>query len=152
MTAQDKTPERSRRVIISSSMLGGSALVAALAACGSDGTADTPGTTDTSATTASGGADAATTIAASQVPVGGGTILGSAKVVVTQPAAGQYQAFSAVCTHEGCLVSTVADNVITCACHGSTFSAQDGSVLSAPATEPLAAKRVTVDGDTLRIG
>src|SRR5690349_20408863 len=40
--------------------------------------------------------------AASDIPVGGGKIYKAAKVVVTQPARGQYKAFSPVCTHVGC--------------------------------------------------
>ncbi|MBA3264798.1 MAG: Rieske (2Fe-2S) protein, partial [Nocardioidaceae bacterium] len=32
----------------------------------------------------------------------------------------------------------VADGTINCPCHGSTFSIEDGSVVSGPATEPLA--------------
>ena len=41
------------------------------------------------------------------VPVGGGVILTKDEVVVTQPEAGTFKAFSAVCTHQGCLVGLV---------------------------------------------
>ncbi len=58
-------------------------------------------------------------------------------VVVTQPEAGTYKAFSATCTHMGCTVAMVRDNVIVCPCHGSEFSAEDGSVLRPPAQKPL---------------
>jgi Rieske Fe-S protein len=83
---------------------------------------------------------------ASAVPVGGGMVYTDAKVVVTQPSKGQYKAFSAVCTHVGCLCNQVADGTINCPCHGSKFKITDGSVVAGPAPAPLAAKTVTVSG------
>jgi Rieske Fe-S protein len=70
---------------------------------------------------------------------------------VTQPAKGTFKAFSAVCTHAGCTVSSVANGVISCPCHGSKYSAADGSVQSGPAPAPLAAKKVTVQGDSITL-
>ena len=85
--------------------------------------------------------------AASDIPVGGGAIYTAAKVVVTQPASGQYQAFSAVCTHVGCLVNKVANGTIDCPCHGSQFKITNGAVVTGPAPSPLPAKQITiVDG------
>jgi nitrite reductase/ring-hydroxylating ferredoxin subunit len=49
-----------------------------------------------------------------------------AAVVVTQPTAGEYKAFTAVCTHMQCIVGSVANNVIQCPCHGSQYSAKTG--------------------------
>lgn len=77
------------------------------------------------------------------VPVGGGLVLGGSKVVVTHPTSDQFKAFSAVCTHQGCLVGDVKDNVIACYCHGSRFSAEDGSVISGPARQPLPEKDIS---------
>ena len=96
-------------------------------------------------------AAAANSVKTADVPVGGGVVLKEAKVVVTQPQAGQFKAFSAVCTHKQCTVSKVADGTIDCPCHGSEFSAVDGSVVKGPAEKPLATKTVTVTGDTLTI-
>ena len=54
--------------------------------------------------------------------------------MVTQPTRGRVQGFTAVCTHQGCLVSSVSDGTINCACHGSKYSIEDGDVESGPAT------------------
>ena len=83
---------------------------------------------------------------ASDVPVGGGMVYTAAKVVVTQPSKGEYKAFSAVCTHVGCLCNQVAAGTINCPCHGSKFKITDGSVVAGPAPAPLPAKTVTVTG------
>ncbi|MGZ8802588.1 MAG: QcrA and Rieske domain-containing protein [Mycobacterium sp.] len=83
------------------------------------------------------------------VPVGSGVIVG--ETVVTQPAAGDFKAFSAVCTHTGCLINEVADGTINCPCHGSKFSL-DGAVVNGPATRPLNAEAITVQGDSIILG
>lgn len=114
-----------------------------LAACGggSDSAAD-PGPS------ASAGTDLG---AASDIPVGGGTIFPDEKVVVTQPTQGDFKAFSAVCTHAGCPVATVADGTIQCPCHGSRFSIEDGAVEDGPAPDPLPAVPIRVKDGEIRI-
>ncbi|MGW0121972.1 Rieske (2Fe-2S) protein [Streptomyces sp. NPDC003327] len=87
----------------------------------------------------------------SEIPVGGGTVFAKEKVVVTQPAAGEFRAFSAVCTHQGCTVNKVADGTIDCPCHGSRFRIADGSVAAGPATRPLPAERITVSGESITL-
>jgi Rieske Fe-S protein len=84
--------------------------------------------------------------AASDIPVGGGTVYTAAKVVVTQPASGQYKAFSAVCTHVGCIVNKVANGTIGCPCHGSEFTIASGAVVTGPAPAPLPARQVKIVG------
>ena len=84
-------------------------------------------------------------------PVGGGKVIDAIKVVITQPTAGDFKAFSAVCTHQGCTVSSVSGGTINCACHGSTFDIATGAVTSGPATKALPAKTVTVGADGITI-
>ena len=69
---------------------------------------------------------------------------------MTQPTAGQFKAFSSICTHAGCPVADVTDT-INCNCHGSKFSITDGSVVNGPASQPLAARTATVAGDTVSV-
>jgi Rieske Fe-S protein len=85
--------------------------------------------------------------AASDIPVGGGAIYTAAKVVVTQPASGQYKAFSAVCTHVGCLVNKVTSGTIDCPCHGSEFKITNGAVVAGPAPSPLPARQIKIVDD-----
>lgn len=88
----------------------------------------------------------------SDIPVGGGTVFADRKVVVTQPKAGEFKAFSAVCTHQGCLVNKVADGTIDCPCHGSKYAIADAAVVAGPAPRPLPAERITVSGDSITLG
>ena len=83
------------------------------------------------------------------VPVGSGVIVD--EVVVTQPSAGEFKGFSAICTHAGCTVNEVADGTINCPCHGSKFNL-DGSVANGPASKPLESQAVTVQGDSIVLG
>lgn len=136
-----------------------------LAACGSKESTSTSSTSSTSTTSAAGGSATASPsgggsqgttaspggLKVSDVPVGGGTVLPDQGVVVTQPQAGVFKAFSAICTHQGCTVSRVSDGTISCPCHGSKFNITDGSVTAGPAAEPLPAKTVIVTGDTLTV-
>jgi len=94
-----------------------------------------------------GGGQALTTT--SKVPVGGGEVLTDQKIVVTQPKAGTFAAFTAVCTHLGCLVDSVSGGTINCPCHGSKFSITNGSVVNGPATSPLAAVSIKVKGSNI---
>ncbi|MEU0162838.1 Rieske (2Fe-2S) protein [Streptomyces sp. NPDC006261] len=151
-----------RRTVLTAGAAGAAAL---MTGCGSSGdesgggdtsgtpTASdtaTPGTsTDASPDASPGGEELAATGA---IPVGGGTIFKEQKVVVTQPEEGEFKAFSAVCTHAQCLVSTVSDGTINCPCHGSKFSITDAAVEAGPATRPLPAERITVSGGAIRLG
>ena len=163
-TTTDTGPTSRRALLIGASGVGATV---ALAACGT-GTDDdlgdganapvdagqpagtdggTDSGTDDSGDTGSGG-DGLTT---GQVPVGSGIILAAQGVVVTQPAEGEFKAFSNVCTHQGCPVANLDGGTINCTCHFSSFSISDGSVLSGPASAPLEEKTITVDGETISV-
>ena len=126
-----------------------------LAACGGDsGSTATDSSSDggSSDSPSAGASSSGTTLgAAADIPVGGGTVFKDAKVVVTQPAEGEFKCFSAICTHQGCPVSSVEDGTIDCPCHGSKFSIEDGSPQAGPATEPLGEVDVTVEGGQISL-
>lgn len=102
-----------------------------------------------SSSASSGGSAAGALTATSAIPVGGGMIFASQTTVVTQPTAGEFKVFSAVCTHMGCIVNQIANGRIDCPCHGSEYSITDGAVLAGPAPKPLPAKPFKVTGDSI---
>ncbi|WP_169945693.1 Rieske (2Fe-2S) protein [Microbispora sp. H11081] len=145
--------ETTRRAVIFGA--GGAGLAAALSACGGDDTTSAgQGTSQDGQTQAAqsqgaqGGGEIAKT---SDIPQGGGKVFKDQDVVITQPEAGTFKAFSATCTHQGCPVGSVSGNEIVCPCHGSKFSAKDGSVTNGPATQPLAEKAIKVSGDSITL-
>ncbi|MEU7000713.1 Rieske 2Fe-2S domain-containing protein [Nonomuraea sp. NPDC046570] len=144
---------QSRRTVIAGVGAGGLAVV--LAGCGGSteatpqaGATGAPATTDAPSTSAAPGGQL---VGTADVPVGGGTILKEQKIVVVQPVAGEYKAFSASCTHKGCAVSSVESGVIVCPCHGSKFSVEDGSVKDGPATKALPEVQIKVDGTSITL-
>jgi Rieske Fe-S protein len=136
-----------RRTVVAA--VGGAGLSVALTACGgSDDSAQS--VSDKPAGEGGGAAGDGTVIAkTTDIPEGGGKIVGD--VVITQPVAGEFKAFSSKCTHQGCAVSGVSDGTINCPCHNSRFDATDGSVKSGPATKPLPPATITVEGDSIKL-
>ncbi|MFI5735746.1 Rieske (2Fe-2S) protein [Kribbella sp. NPDC051587] len=109
--------------------------------------APSSGPTSAPTTGASSGAPTGKVLGAvSDVPVGGGKVFADAKVVVTQPTAGQFKGFSAICTHQGNPVGSVEGGQIICPFHQSHFSITDGAPVSGPAQSPLPAVNVAVQG------
>ena len=135
-------------------------LAGAISACSSGGSSSSSAGTGTNAGAGTGAAPAATSASGggsalgstNQIPVGGGMVFSSDKVVVTQPTQGDFKGFSAVCTHMQCTVDQVADGTIDCPCHGSKFSVKDGSVVSGPAPSPLPAQTIKVTGTNIFLG
>jgi Rieske Fe-S protein len=84
------------------------------------------------------------------VPVGGARIFAERGIVITQPEAGSFKAFSSLCTHQRCPVTEVNGDSILCKCHGSAFSITDGAPKTGPATQPLAEVPITVSGGEIR--
>ncbi|MEV7862591.1 Rieske (2Fe-2S) protein [Streptomyces hirsutus] len=152
-----------RRTVVAAA--GAAGLAVALTACGgsddssgsSAGSTAAGGSTDNNEASGNGSdgesdAPAGAALASTaDIPEGGGKVFADSKVVVTQPTAGEFKAFSATCTHQGCAVKSVADGVINCPCHNSNFSIADGSVQSGPATKPLPALEITVSGDSITL-
>lgn len=131
-----------RRTIVQGLAVGGMALPL-LAACGSGSGHSGRTPAEVSVPTGEGGK----LVGQAEVPVGGGVVLADQRAVVTQPKAGEFKAFSAVCTHQQCLVSSVSGKEIHCPCHGSSYSIEDGSVTNGPARDPLPKIPVAGKGD-----
>jgi Rieske Fe-S protein len=145
------SPELSRRTVLGVTVAGASGL---LVACGGGSSSPSSASSDTSSDSPSDPpsktpSGSAGLVEKSKVPVGEGVILTGPKIVVTQPTAGNFKAFTAVCTHMACTVGTIAKGIITCPCHGSQYSIKDGSVQGGPAPKPLAEIPIKVKGNEI---
>lgn len=89
-----------------------------------------------------GGSERVEIAGAQDMAVGASTMVqvGPKAVIVVRGRDG-FRAFSAVCTHLGCLVKWNGEAFL-CPCHAAKFSA-DGRVVSGPPPEPLAEYRVS---------
>lgn len=141
-----------RRAVIRGAGIAGVGVVGAvtLAACGGGSDTATP-TSAPAGGAASSAAPAGGAIKVADIPVGGGKVFEAEKIVVTQPKAGEFKAFSAICTHAGCSVDKVADGTIDCPCHASKFDMSTGAVTSGPAPSPLPARTATAKGDSITV-
>jgi cytochrome b6-f complex iron-sulfur subunit len=72
-------------------------------------------------------------------------------IVLTYSERASVKAFSAVCTHLGCVVEWESAGFIQCPCHDGRFNAQTGAVISGPPPSPLAPRDVVVDGDDIYV-
>ena len=147
--------EVSRRAVVAGTGILAAAAAATLAACsnyGNSAPSAPQASREPAASTAPSAPPAGRPLASTaDIPVGGGKVFASQRVVVTQPAPGTFKAFSAVCTHQGCTVNKVAGGTINCPCHGSKYDIKDGSVVNGPAPRPLEERQITVSGTTIQL-
>lgn len=168
MTSDEQPTERDglRRRTVMAGLAATGITAPLLAACGSDEPGDTgssaadsssppaesPSAAESSSGGGGGGGGAEALASTADVEVGGGLFLEEPAVVITQPKAGEFHAFDRACTHQGCPVLDIVDGNLHCNCHGSLFSATDGSVVQGPATQPLATVEISVEGDQILPG
>ncbi len=87
-----------------------------------------------------------------EIPVGTGKKImvdESLTILVTHTKQDQFRAFSATCTHSGCIVSGVQDGQIACGCHGARFNTDSGEPEQGPAKSPLGKITLEVRGNEL---
>jgi Rieske Fe-S protein len=156
---REETPNdgNSRRVVLAGA--GAVGLAGALAACGGSGGSSSSSPADSGSASqppapgsSAPGSGSSALAKTSDIPVGGGKIFDAQKVVVTQPVAGQFKAFSAVCQHMGCTVGAVSGGTINCPCHGSKYKITDGSVVQGPAARALPATHITTANGEITLG
>ncbi|MEP6525642.1 MAG: Rieske (2Fe-2S) protein [Nocardioidaceae bacterium] len=156
-TVPDRTEDAtSRRTVLRGVVAAGAIGVATplIAACGGGNSSSSDSGGTTAAGSDPGGSSAggvgSKLVATSDVPVGSGTILTGPKIVVTQPTAGDYKAFTAVCTHLGCTVGSISDGFIICPCHQSHYAIATGvPTPDSPAKAPLAPIDIKVKGSEI---
>jgi nitrite reductase/ring-hydroxylating ferredoxin subunit len=137
----------SRRGVIASAV--GVSAAAALSAC-------SPEVSDLTSTPAPEEPSTSAAVAVAKtidIPIGSGKKFDveGVQILITQPRAGEFRGFSAVCTHAGFVMSNVANSEIKCDNHGAVYSADDGSVLSGPAPRALGKVTVTIEGDDVLV-
>jgi cytochrome b6-f complex iron-sulfur subunit len=137
------------------------ALATALTGCGSSGSGSSP------TAPGGGGLPSLATINASVVnntvtlnvdtssplsPVGSAALVMASgrPILVAHTGQNTFTAMTAVCTHEGCTVSTFQSQMFECPCHGSQYSTS-GTVLRGPATRSLAQFATSFTGSVLTI-
>jgi nitrite reductase/ring-hydroxylating ferredoxin subunit len=63
-------------------------------------------------------------------------------ILVTQPKAGVFKAFSGICTHQGAQITSMQGSNLVCAVHGASYDTATGAVTGGPA--PSGLKKYTV--------
>ncbi len=145
--------ETTRRTVLAGAA--GVTAAAVLTACGGD--EETPGDTGTTpggGTTTGGNTGTSGGLAKkSEIPVGGGKVFEREEVVIVQPTAGNFKAYTAICTHQQCILGSVANGFIMCPCHQSRFAVATGEPASgSQAQKKLDEKSIKTDGDTISLG
>ncbi|WP_105036264.1 ubiquinol-cytochrome c reductase iron-sulfur subunit [Cryobacterium aureum] len=136
------TADLSRRAVI---LIGSAGTAAALAGCS---TVSPAGVEAGGPSTASTGGSAPQEVAKlADIPIGGSisATLDGKPILVSQPTEGSIIAFSAICTHQGCVVKP-GEGEFDCPCHQSRFNGATGEVIDGPAPSPLEKIAVRVTG------
>lgn len=152
----------SRRSVLTIGAVGASA--AALAACSQASSPDNPTVTGSaggdnssgtgSSASGSSGGSAKALAKLSDITVGSAiaaTGPDGAKIIIARPTSTTVAAFSAICTHQGCVVAP-SGGQLDCPCHGSVFNATTGAVVNGPANRPLPAVNVKLSGEDIVAG
>jgi cytochrome b6-f complex iron-sulfur subunit len=86
-----------------------------------------------------------------EIPIGAAEVVPVAgKPAIVINTAQGVKAYSAICTHLGCIVNwDQAAQVIVCPCHEGRFNPATGSVVSGPPPAPLPALAATIEGDDI---
>lgn len=104
----------------------------------------------------SGGSGGRVKVATTQdIPVGEGKVvsMGNKPVIVTNTADHGAKAFSAICTHLGCIcVWDHSRQLIVCPCHDGQFSPVTGAVVAGPPPAPLPTIPVSLEGEDIYVG
>jgi len=80
-------------------------------------------------------------------------VVANKPVIVVNTPAGGLKAFSAICTHLGCIVYWHPEkSVIHSPCHDGLFNPVNGNVISGPPPRPLPAYELAVKGDKVYVG
>lgn len=144
----------SRRTLVRLGGAGVAAATLALAGCapadggsGESGTGSAPESQSPGGTAPPSGTEIAK-LSAVAVGESIGVVVGGASLLIAQPTAGDVVAFSAICSHQQCIVAP-AKTEFHCPCHGSRYDAATGDVLEGPAINPLTPVPVNVDGDSI---
>jgi cytochrome b6-f complex iron-sulfur subunit len=91
---------------------------------------------------------------AAELSVGQGKIVpvNDRPVIVVRTEQGGVKAFSAICTHLGCIVEwDDSRKIILCPCHDGRFNPVNGGIISGPQPSPLPEHAVAVEGDTIYV-
>jgi len=133
-----------RRSVLTGAAMSAVAAVVGFVVARNSNAASTKSPTSGANSYGSGGSNNSALVAAAKVTPAGIVEKG---IVLTRDASGSVHGVSAICTHQGCTVAAPKGGIVSCPCHGSKFDAATGRVLRGPATRPLPAIAVHVQGD-----
>jgi cytochrome b6-f complex iron-sulfur subunit len=88
------------------------------------------------------------------LPAGQGKVVsaGDKPVIVVHTAQGGIKAYSAVCTHLGCIVGwQQSRGFIQCPCHDGRFNPVTGAVISGPPPRPLPSVQVSIENGKIYV-